>query len=196
MSILEEEFQQLKKQVEEMAEEIRRLKQEQRGAIQEEKREHIPAGSAEFRQFMERVLPDKPDVGVAFFGGVERKGGKVVGSYFSGNTFDVILKCSPKRVAKLLSPFSNEQRIRILQLLMESPRTSSELSEATGLEGGQLYFHLKELALVGFVEQPERGKYGLTEKGCMAIRTVSSMAYTLEKGMMPEEIEESFKSTT
>jgi len=98
-------------------------------------------------------------------------------------------------VARLLSPFSNEQRILILKTLIDGSRTSSELTQATGLEGGQLYHHLKELALAEFIEQEQRGIYALTEKGRHALLTTLAMAMTLEKRVIPEEVEDIFSDT-
>ena len=34
-----------------------------------------------------------------------------------------------------------------------------------GLDRGQLYHHLRDLLLQGFVEQPERGRYAITRRG-------------------------------
>jgi DNA-binding HxlR family transcriptional regulator len=154
---------------------------------------YVPEDVGDLIEYLERRLPDKPDTGMAYFGAIERRGGKIVSSYHSGWEIEDILKCSPRRVANLLSPFSNEQRILILKSLIEKDRGSSELSQATGLEGGQLYHHIKELALAEYVEQKERGVYALTEKGKMALLTVLAMTATLEKRAIPEEIEEAFK---
>jgi hypothetical protein len=115
----------------------------------------MPREVADILGFMEQKLGDKPEAGIAFFGGIQRKDGRIKSSYFSGWDFKDILKCSPKRMAKLLSPFSNEQRIRILKMLLEGDKLSSELIQTTGLEGGQLYHHLKELALAEYIEQKE-----------------------------------------
>jgi DNA-binding HxlR family transcriptional regulator len=137
----------------------------------------------------------EPNAGMAYYGGIQKKDGKVVSSYHSGNDIKSILKCSPKRVERLLSPFSNEQRIIILKTLIEGNRGSSELTKATGLEGGQLYHHLKELALAEFIEQEQRGVYALTEKGRHTLLTALAMAMTLEKRAIPEEIEATFSET-
>lgn len=55
-----------------------------------------------------------------------------------------------------------------------------------------MYHHLKELALAEYIEQKERGIYTLTEKGQMALLTVLAMATTLEKRIIPEEVEATF----
>ena len=130
-----------------------------------------------------------------FFDGIQKKNGKIRSSYFSGHDVESLLRCSPERVAKLLSPFSSEQRILILKTLIKGDRSSSELSQETGLEEGQLYHHLKELILAKYIEPKGRGIYLLTEKGQMALLTVLAMAYTLEKRIAPEKVEATFWET-
>jgi len=188
---LEEEMNKVRNELSRLASEVEKLK---------EKREkpsiELPFGPPEPDASIIRLLggrlPDKPDVRIAFFGGVQKKGGKIVSSYLSSHDIESILKCSPKRIANLLSPFSNEQRVLILKTLVEGDRSSSELSQMTSLEGGQLYHHLKELALAEYIEQKERGIYALTEKGQMALLTVLAMSMTLEKRIIPDETEATF----
>ena len=43
-----------------------------------------------------------------------------------------------------------------------------------------------------YIEQKERRLYSLTEKGQMALLTVLAMACTLEKRVIPEEVEATF----
>lgn len=38
---------------------------------------------------------------------------------------------------------------------------------AAGVDRGQLYHHLRDLFVHGLVEQPERGRYALTNRGTM-----------------------------
>jgi len=191
LSKLEEEIDELKRQFSKLASDVEKLK-EKKEKPSLEPHQGPPEPSASLIRMLEQTLPDKPDTGMAFFGGIQRKSGKISSSYFSGHDMESILKCSPKRIANLLSPFSNGQRILILKTLIEADKSSSELSQMTGLEGGQLYHHLKELALAEYIEQKERGIYTLTEKGQMASLTVLAMAMTLEKRIISEEVEASF----
>lgn len=177
MSSLEEEVRELKKIVENLVEEVRRLKEE-KGAGPERKAPPLvwPDYLGDVMEIFEERLGDKPDAGLVFIGGIERRRGRISDSYLSVLTLDEVVECPPKRIVGIVSPFSNENRVRIMQVLLEGPKTSSELSRETGLEGGQLYHHLKDLMLAGYVEAVGRGKYALTSKGCMAIRTVAGMA--------------------
>ena len=194
LSRLEDELKELRKELSKIAKEVEKLKtRREQTSLGPYPGPPEPSDSL-IRVLAER-LPDKPDAGMAFFGGIQKKNGKIRSSYFSGHDVESILRCSPKRVAKLLSPFSSEQRILILKTLIKGDRSSSELSRETGLEGGQLYHHLKELALAEYIEPKERGIYSLTEKGQMALLTVLAMACTLEKRITPEEIEATFWET-
>jgi DNA-binding HxlR family transcriptional regulator len=193
LSNVKEEMDEIRREITRISGELESLKEGMVKAPPEAP--YVPEDVGDLIEYLERRLPDKPDTGMAYFGAIERRGGKIVSSYHSGWGIEDILKCSPRRVANLLSPFSNEQRILILKSLIEKKdRGSSELSQATGLEGGQLYHHLKELALAEYVEQKERGVYALTEKGKMALLTVLAMTATLEKKAIPEEIGEAFRS--
>ena len=194
MPRLEDELKELRKELSKIAKEVEKLKT-RREQTSLWPQPGPPEPSASLIRVLAERLPDKPDAGMAFFGGIQKKNGKIRSSYFSGHNLESILRCSPKRVAKLLSPFSSEQRILILKTLIKGDKSSSELSQETGLEGGQLYHHLKELALSEYIEQKERGIYSLTEKGQMALLTVLAMACTLEKRIAPEEIEATFWET-
>jgi len=62
-----------------------------------------------------------------------------------------------------------------LQLLWPEPRTSGELSQATGLKGGNLHYPLKELIYADYVEQ-RGGRYQLTRLGAQLLITVGCIA--------------------
>ncbi len=81
----------------------------------------------------------------------------------------------PSHLARMLGPFSHEARIQLLQLLWPEARASAELSEATGLKGGNLHYHLKELIYADYVEQKE-GRYQLTRLGAQLLITVGCIA--------------------
>ena len=78
-------------------------------------------------------------------------------------------------VERMLSPLAHEARIRIMQALYVGPKSSSELSEATALKGGNLYYHLKELAHAAYLTEKD-GAYELTQLGCQMLITVATIA--------------------
>ena len=176
MPELEEEVRRLKSIVEELAREVEKLKER----IEERSQKSVLAEEPEYVKTVLRVFEEqlrgKPDAGLVFVGGIERRGGKIRGSFLSAIPLEEVAMCPPRRIVGAMGVFSNENRVRILQALLKGARTSSELSRETGLEGGQLYHHLKELMLAGYVEAVERGKYALTAKGCIAIRVAAAMA--------------------
>jgi len=78
------------------------------------------------------------------------------------------------KVERLLSPLAHESRFMLLQALQRGPRTASELAAATGLKGGNLYHHLRDL-LGAYVEESDKG-YALTDLGRKLIVTLAQIA--------------------
>jgi DNA-binding transcriptional ArsR family regulator len=69
-------------------------------------------------------------------------------------------------VKDVLEPLSNKQRLQILQTMASETKTYSELSEITGLRGGNLLFHLQKLQDSELIlQRHERGDYMITKKG-------------------------------
>lgn len=69
-------------------------------------------------------------------------------------------------VRNILEPVANVQRFQILKSLAGQTRTFSDLSQLTGLRGGNLLFHIKKLTDTGMIlQRHERGDYVITEKG-------------------------------
>ena len=77
-------------------------------------------------------------------------------------------------VSDVLEPLSSKQRLQILKAAAVKTKTFSELSELTGLRGGNLLFHLQKLLDSGMLlQRHERGDYMITEKG---YRLLNSLA--------------------
>jgi DNA-binding transcriptional ArsR family regulator len=70
-----------------------------------------------------------------------------------------------RAIAEVCHALGSEARLGLLRELERGPRTTGELLTAVGLDRGQLYHHLRDLLLQGFVEQPERGRYAITRRG-------------------------------
>jgi len=62
-----------------------------------------------------------------------------------------------------------------MQAMHDGAKTSGELSEATGLCGGNLYYHLRELLHAAYI-QNDGGRYDLTGLGCQLLLTVTHIA--------------------
>jgi len=189
---LEEQVKELRRMVEELAKEVRGLKArvEAGGEVREVVKEiEVPDYvQAVYRVFEER-LRDRPNAGIVFVGGLEKREGKIVDSFFSGVDLEDVRKVSSSRIVRILGSLANEHRVKILLSLLQGSKSASELAEETGLEGGPLYHHLKELMLAGYIESPERGKYVLTPRGCIVIRVVAALASI--PGITPPQIEDS-----
>lgn len=81
-----------------------------------------------------------------------------------------------RKLAALCQALGSEPRLSMLSELLPGPRSTSDLTGATGLDRGQLYHHLRDLFVEGLVEQPERGRYRLTSRG----ETVVMLSAVLE----------------
>lgn len=80
-----------------------------------------------------------------------------------------------KVVASTAQALASEARFHIMEKLLFQERTTAELIEATGLDKGPLYHHLKELFLANLVQQRERGRYSLTSHGEMVFLVFASL---------------------
>jgi len=84
-------------------------------------------------------------------------------------------------VGEILEPLANRHRFRIVQSLAAETRTFSDLSDLTGLRGGNLLFHLKKLQDGGMIlQRHERGDYIITEKGYKTIEGIGTLYSTLQ----------------
>ncbi len=79
------------------------------------------------------------------------------------------------KAERMLAPLAHEGRVAMMQRLFEKPRTAGELTRETGLRGGGLYHHLRELQHAGYVMQ-EDGLYRLTRLGCQLLVSLLCMA--------------------
>lgn len=64
-----------------------------------------------------------------------------------------------EEVAHLFGVLAEGSRLRLLQSLMESPKTVTELVEATGMKQGNVSKHLGMLAGVRFVSKSREGNF-------------------------------------
>ncbi|MEG3224764.1 MAG: transcriptional regulator [Methanobacteriales archaeon Met13] len=79
-------------------------------------------------------------------------------------------------VKNVLDPLSNQQRLQILKSMATQTRTFSNLSELTGLKGGNLLFHLQKLTESDMIlQRHERGDYMITEKGYGILMILSEL---------------------
>lgn len=86
---------------------------------------------------------------------------------FTGMSDDAIVK-------NLLEPVASPARFQILRALSTGTRTFSNISQLTGLRGGNLLFHIRKLTDSGMIlQRHERGDYIITDKG---FRTLSAIA--------------------
>jgi DNA-binding HxlR family transcriptional regulator len=79
----------------------------------------------------------------------------------------------------IVSPISNKVRIQILQSVYRGENRFNDLSRATGLEGGQLLYHIKKLKDADYMDQFESKDYVLTPKGMKGLVMLAQLSHEL-----------------
>ena len=83
-------------------------------------------------------------------------------------------------VKDLLEPVANIQRFQILKSLSVQTRTFSDISQLTGLKGGNLLFHVRKLTDSGMIlQRHERGDYIITDKGYKTMTAIAELSRQL-----------------
>lgn len=182
------EIEELRKKVVKLAKELEELERKKE-LMEKSESIHDPLG---IESALRKFLEDKEEGSIFVYAGVIKRKGIIIDSWNHSFYLEHVLRLSPKRVAKLVSPLSNEQRVAILKVILSGTKNSSGISEKTGLKGGELYHHLKELLRTNYITTKERGVYELTMKGEIALIMISGIASWLES-MTEEEIEEQLK---
>ena len=86
----------------------------------------------------------------------------------------------PKKANDLIvSPISNKVRIQILQSIYRGENRFNDLSKATGLDGGQLLYHIRKLKDSDYMDQFESKDYVLTPKGMKALVMLAQLSHEL-----------------
>ena len=80
------------------------------------------------------------------------------GTTMSSSCIDSFDEISEEGLSAALEVFTNPRRINILKVLMSQPLTATEITQKTGLVGGQLYHHLSNLENAGLIIK-ENEKY-------------------------------------
>jgi len=95
------------------------------------------------------------------------------------NTATVNALDAEKANNMIVSPISNKVRIQILQSIYRGENRFNDLSRATGLEGGQLLYHIKKLKEAAYIDQFESKDYVLTPKGMKGLVMLAQLSYEL-----------------
>lgn len=80
-----------------------------------------------------------------------------------------------KEMAEKISAISNAVRIKILKALAVGGKSYAELERFTGIRGGHLQFHLKNLIKAGYATRGLRGDYVITAEGLKILKLISEL---------------------
>ncbi len=79
----------------------------------------------------------------------------------------------------IVSPISHKARIQIMQSIYEGKNRFNDLSDGTGLAGGQLIYHINKLRDSGYLDQFESKDYVLSNKGLKALVMLAQLSYEI-----------------
>ncbi len=89
---------------------------------------------------------------------------------------------APERVAKIVAPLGNEERLKILDYLKAGGKSFNDIENFTGKTGSSLTHHLNPLIEAGYVVKGEvRGTYYVTVEGRLAYRLAQWLTHRVEK---------------
>jgi DNA-binding transcriptional ArsR family regulator len=88
----------------------------------------------------------------------------------------------PERVAQIVAPLGNEERLRILEYLKSGGKTFNDIETFTGKTGSSLTHHLNPLLDAGYLVKGEvRGTYYVTVEGRLAYRLAQWLTHRVEQ---------------
>ena len=177
---LEQDIQELKGQIAKLNEEVSLLKKERH--IPSEK---ITVTTKGITEELEQKLKGEED-GIVIYSGVLRVKGGASAAWDTSARLNELLDCPSKRAVHLLQCLSSEQRIDLMKALFRGDKTPSDLTKETGVEGGQLYHHLKEMIFAGLVDSESRGLYRLTVDGVQSLFTSLLIGLHLGKAALED----------
>jgi DNA-binding HxlR family transcriptional regulator len=83
---------------------------------------------------------------------------------------------NPEKAAEqLLEPLSNKTRLTIMKSVFRGENRFTDFIKATGLEGGQLLYHIRKLVDSGHITQYESKDYVLTRMGMRSMMLVAQL---------------------
>ena len=95
---------------------------------------------------------------------------------------DIIESIPPERVAQIVAPLGNEERLKIIDYLKPGGKSFNEIEEFTGKTGSSLTHHLNPLIDAGYVVKGEvRGTYYVTVEGRLAYRLAQWLTHRVEQ---------------
>ena len=88
----------------------------------------------------------------------------------------------PERVAAIIAPLGNEERLKILDYLKTGGKSFNDIENHIGKTGSSLTHHLNPLIDAGYVVKGEvRGTYYVTVEGRLAYRLAQWLTHRVEK---------------
>jgi len=128
--------------------------------LKAEMQEELYAHSNETLSYMNSIIESDKNIKaiIAIISAV-----KSVTQGVNTNVYTSVDNIDEDELAAALEPFTNPRRIKLLKVLIEKELAANEISQVTGLVGGQLYHHLQNLESSKLIERAG-DKYKATGK--------------------------------
>ena len=121
--------------------------------------------AAELKEWIGAQMPEDTYLVLAAVGSLD---GEAIDAFQLSGLASLQGEDLDEQVASLCSALSSRQRVAILRLLSHAPQTSGELATATGMAGGHLHHHIRELTGLKLVYKDDEGMYRISQKGVWA----------------------------
>lgn len=199
MSMSVTDIEELKKELEEvrilkesLKEEIDELKRDRRRVYRRPRLPEVKTPKVDFSEItdsLETMMAEIAEQLRESMSGIEDIGERIRSSRpnwtrFSRRGRSEVKNIPPARIAKVISPLGNEERLKIIDHLTEGSKTFNELEEYTDRTGSSLTHHLTPLLDAGYVVKGEvRGTYFVTVEGSLAYHLSQWLTSRLEREM-------------
>jgi DNA-binding HxlR family transcriptional regulator len=80
-----------------------------------------------------------------------------------------------KAAEQLMEPLSNKTRLTIMKSVFRGENRFTDFTKSTGIEGGQLLYHIRKLVDSGHLQQYESKDYVLTRRGMRSMMLVAQL---------------------
>lgn len=138
------------------------------------------------KSLLAELPADDDGAGAVLYAGAGRGPGGPTAFQMS-RPWSELVEVNPTPVAHCMAALGSPQRVGIIQILLQGPATTAQITESLDEpSAGQLFHHLKELLAAGVVYRPSRGSYAIRTQHVVPLLTMISCAIDLPAGGNPQ----------
>ena len=134
---------------------------------------------------LRRLLPTGEGIGVLIAGVVQQQ---ATSRWHKIAAWGGFADLPDDDIVRFLEPLGNPRRVELVRQLAVGVSTTGDLQKATGMGGGQFYYHLSRLAEAGYIARMSQGHFALSTRGKVALACLAAFCSLLAE--WPEDIGE------